>query len=509
MTVIFSAYHVLGYFLIFLLLLFYKRKPRLPLPPGPRKLPLLGNLLDFPASFEWETFQAWGKKYHSDILHLSAAGRSLIILNSVDAARDLLERRSAIYSSRSKLTIINDFMGFSWLFVFMPYGPKWKERRRLFQRHFHPSNDEIHKGKEVHYARRLLLQILETPESYMQHVRHSIGGILHSIAYGGETKPFNDPFVETAEEVSKYLSDGAVTATMIVEIVPFLLPILPYILPAWPLRKSRKQLKELGSKFRDDPFDHVKRLMSDGAAQPSFVSRALETPENGNTQHEIIKDVAALVFIGGSSTMNATLHTFFLAMLCFPDAQFKAQEEIDRVVGRGRLPEFSDQSHLPYLAALLKEVYRWRPAGPVAVPHFLENDDEYSGYHIPGQSIVMANVWAMLHDENTYPEPSCFKPDRFLKNGLLNAAIRDPATVSFGFGRRICPGAHIAESTIWIMAASILSTLQITPALDDHGIQIEPTIEYRPGVTCEPVPFKCTIQPRHDAVESLIRATIE
>ena len=107
--------------------LFYKRsrmKATPPLPPGPRKLPLLGNLFDFPSSFEWQTFQKWGKQYSlsdfslsiplidlmisldSDILHLRAAGTSLIILNSVKAANDLMEKRSSLYSGRYATSLL-------------------------------------------------------------------------------------------------------------------------------------------------------------------------------------------------------------------------------------------------------------------------------------------------------------------------------------------------------------------------------------------------------------------
>ncbi|KAF8912053.1 cytochrome P450 [Gymnopilus junonius] len=494
-----------------------KHKLNLPLPPGPRKLPLLGNLLDLPTSFEWETFQVWGKKYDSRIIHTSVAGQSVIILNSLQAARDLLEKRSSTYSDRPKFAVVNKLqviMGLSWLAVFMRYGPEWRDRRRLFQRYFHPSNEKIHKPKEVYHTRLLLLQILESPNNYMDHVRHCVGGLLYSISYGSQTKALNDPFLNAAEEVAHNLSDGATTATMVVDIFPFLLrmPFLLFLLFGSTFSKSRKEWKEIGNRFRDDPFHHAQRLMREGTAEPSFISDALENvrlSEDENAQHAIIKDVAGIVIIGGSSTTSAFIHTFFLAMLCFPNAQRKAQEELDRVIGRGRLPDFGDEPELPYLDALLKEVHRWRPSGPLGVPHLSGNEDEYNGYRIPEQSIVLANIWAMFHDKDAYPEPESFKPERFLKDGRLDPSVHDPSTAAFGFGRRICPGAHIAQSMAWITAASILSVFRISPATDGKGQVIEPTIEFRSAVTCQPVPFKCRIEPRHDAAERLIRTSIE
>jgi cytochrome P450 len=88
-----------------------------------------------------------------------------------------------------------------------------------------------------------------------------------------------------------------------------------------------------------------------------------------------------------------SLLTFLLAMLLFPEAQEKAQEELDKVVGLGRLPEYEDRERLPYTNALCKEVLRWHPVAPFSIPHRVTQDDVFGGYFIPTGSIVLGNTW--------------------------------------------------------------------------------------------------------------------
>jgi cytochrome P450 len=74
-------------------------------------------------------------------------------------------------------------------------------------------------------------------------------------------------------------------------------------------------------------------------------------------------------------------------MTICPDAQRKAQEELDVIVGSDRLPDYEDWDSLPYTEALLREVLRWRPVLPLGVAHAITDDDVFKGYLIPkGQS---------------------------------------------------------------------------------------------------------------------------
>lgn len=147
----------------------------------------------------------------------------------------------------------------------------------------------------------------------------------------------------------------------------------------------------------------------------------------------------------------SAIYSFFLAMTLFPHVQKRAQEEIDAVVGSDRLPSFGDRPNLPYVEALVQEVFRWNPVAPLGtlpavcarpgndrvlgVPHRLMEDDIYEGYLIPKGSIVIANIWQMLHDPSVYANPLEFDPTRYLPWGGGEAAP-DPREICFGFGRR-------------------------------------------------------------------------
>ncbi|OJT11861.1 O-methylsterigmatocystin oxidoreductase [Trametes pubescens] len=171
-----------------------------------------------------------------------------------------------------------------------------------------------------------------------------------------------------------------------------------------------------------------------------------------------------------------------MAMACYPEVQLKAREELDAVVGPNRLPTFEDRDSLPYLTAVAKECLRWQSVVPLGIPHRSLADDEYKGYFIPAGSAIIANLWAFSRDPRMYPDPERFNPERFLKDGKINPAVQDPNTFVFGYGRRICPGRHFAEASLFIMIASVLHTLAIDQAVDEHGNTIQPVAKMTYGV---------------------------
>ncbi|KAJ7232413.1 cytochrome P450, partial [Mycena rebaudengoi] len=153
----------------------------LALPPGPKKLPLFGNLFGMPTKFEWETFTKWSKELGSDIIHLSVAGKSIIILSSVDVVFDLLDQRSAIYSDRPRSIMVNELMGFEFAFGTMRYGDTWREHRRSFHSAFHLSLPTFPSSTGKRESRFLQRLLENSDDEIMNHIKHLNGALIMSI----------------------------------------------------------------------------------------------------------------------------------------------------------------------------------------------------------------------------------------------------------------------------------------------------------------------------------------
>ncbi|KAF9257841.1 cytochrome P450 [Marasmius fiardii PR-910] len=533
--------HLALFILVCLLTCIYWRtrsRSSLPLPPGPPKLPIVGNLLQLRNATlpDHETYLKWGKRYGSDILHIDAAGVSVIMINSAEVVAELLEKRSRIYSSRHVLApapMVCDLMGWEWNFGFKPGWLASTSTYLSSDLQFNscaavpPSRAEGYPSTPTSVARKtgrlyfsfetvscpLLIHPFSLREPHYRYVHpfffdlhiHAASVVL-SVAYGLDIKQEKDPYVAIADAALNPLLEALVPGKYLVDSFPMLKHVPPWI-PGAGFQHKAKESKDLATTMVNKPFDDGKTLMETQGV-PSFIASAIQNINDEKSpaqQEQVIREAAGSMYLAGADTTVSAISIFVLAMLYAPQAQFKAQEELDRVVPPGRLPDFTDQAELPYVTALVKESLRWKNVTPLGLPHYLEVEDEYNGYRIPANSLVFGNVWAILHDESLYPKPFEFKPERFLVEGKLSfEKTRDPTFAAFGFGRRVCPGRHMAEASIWIAVASILKIFHISKAVDEHGNTIEPTYECRSVVVTEPLPFKCSIRPRSTEAEQLV-----
>ncbi|OCH90228.1 CyP450 monooxygenase [Obba rivulosa] len=476
----------------------------LPLPPGPKPLPLVGNILDIPTAYQWLTYAEWSKTY-GNIVHVKFFGKSLIILGSAKHAFDLFEKRSSLYSDRPMFHMLF-LMGFDWAFTLMPYGSWWRRHRRLFHQYFNSTNVAGFESLQVSEVRQLLRNLQEDPENYIRHIRHAMGSLIIRVVYGVKDDELVGVNQRAMESVAQTMNPGSFW----VDIMPFLKHI-PAWFPGAGFQRKAREWRSDGLAARDMGFAAAKHAISqhDSVAMQSIVADMLERissldPMQQKEESEIAEDVAAVSYIAGADTVISSISSFFLAMVHYPEVQAKAYAELMDVVGPHRLPEFADRDSLPYINAIVKESLRWQPVLPLGVAHATIEDDEYEGYLIPKGSIVMANSWAILHDPEEYPDPERFFPDRFVKDGRLNAAVRDPSTAAFGYGRRICPGRYFADNLLFITFASILHAFTINPPLGPDGKPALPDVKMTSGSLSFPVPFNCIIEPRSSLTAALI-----
>ena len=163
-----------------------------------------------------------------------------------------------------------------------------------------------------------------------------------------------------------------------------------------------------------------------------------------------------------------------LAMVAYPETQARAHAELDAIVGRARLPTFADYPRLPYIRAMVKEVLRWRPAGPLGVPHRSTEDDWYEGMFIPKGTICLANLWHMNRDPEIFRKNADrFDPARYLDVSEDNAPggsyIKEQGHFSFGFGRRSCVARHMANNSLFINFAVMLWANKLERKKDASG----------------------------------------
>ena len=162
-------------------------------------------------------------------------------------------------------------------------------------------------------------------------------------------------------------------------------------------------------------------------------------------------------------------------MLAYPETQARAQAELDAVVGRARLPTFADYPLLPYTRAMVKEILRWRTVAPLGLPHRITEDDWYEGMFIPKGTICISNIWHMNRDPEIYGENAAhFDPARHLDTSVdIAPGPSDAATkeghVSYGFGRRLCPGRYVANNSLFIDIAIMLWAMKIERMKDASG----------------------------------------
>ncbi|KAI9448700.1 cytochrome P450 [Lactarius psammicola] len=322
-----------------------------------------------------------------------------------------------------------------------------------------------------------------------------------SYVYGYDLKE-NDNIIVAPVQLSQVISHFVYPEALV-----NFLPSLRHI-PSWVPWLSYEPLaqlgKELGRRTMNEPIDFA---VSSLAREQLLEVESLNGPQR-QRQEDVVKGALGSMYISGVDSTASSMASLFVVLTLYPDVQRRAQAQIDSVISRDRLPTFEDRSRLPYIEAICKELLRWQVVSPQGVPHASTEDGVYRGLFIPKGSLVVTNIWAILHNPDLFPDPETFKPGRFLNE---DGTFRDDPTISlaFGAGKRICPGRHLAEATLFTVTASVLSVFNVTKAKDENGheIPVTPAMQ-NDAIASHPVKFECAINPRDKVAEDLIKVNV-
>ncbi|PHH62995.1 hypothetical protein CDD81_6420 [Ophiocordyceps australis] len=523
--------------LILLVILYHIRPPpRHPLPPGPKPLPLLGNIAHLPPR-NTPDYLHWLKlKDYGPLTSLRILGTTLIVIHDAAMAVDLLDRMAGVASDRPQMVFAQDLCGMGRFLVLRNWDVAARRQRRFMNQQLGP------RAVAAQYRRvqesevlKLLVRILHEPENAMEHFKtqvccsHSWGfktrgttnttrmnsfstSVILKITYGYTVESARpDPLIGLIGQAQDNFAHVLDSPWWLVQVLPSLAR-LPSSLPGMAFLKTAQRYKGFIDAVIDVPYQFATRQMDKTAAPPTYVSETLHQALQGAEfksgydlayMESVVKESAASIYGAGAETTPCNLAIFVLAMLQYPQVQQRAQQEIDSVIGPHRLPTADDQSSLPYTNAIVKETLRWFPVIPSAAVHVTTSEIVYKGYSIPKGAYLLPMIWWFTHDPSVHRNPAHFDPERFLPP----RHEPDPAKVVFGYGRRKCPGIHLSQASLFLSVACILATSKISKAVDSQGRELEAELKARPGLVCHPEPFPYAISPRSASHIDLIRKT--
>lgn len=379
-----------------------------------------------------------------------------------------------------KVLIVKGSMGWGHTLTFLRWGPQFKLHRRLFQTTFTRSAIKAFEPMQTQEARRAARSLLRAPEDWRDTTLLFTTSVIFRIAYGQTVHSKASPYTAMAHAANDATTGGGVAGSSVVDAFPLARWFLPSRLsPALHhARRSRAAIQTI----HDVPWANNLRDIEAGTATPSFMrthlARWVEAERSGAPREATLADLkgaTAAVFIAGGNSTWGTVVGAMLFLTKYPEAQARVHAEVDAVVGSDRLPGFEDRPRLRYLEHFLNEAMRVLPLNPLVIPHRSLRDDVYEGMFIPAGTVVFANTKAMSSNPATYRDPDRFDPGRYDRG--------EPYPVgNFGFGRRRCPGNHLALASVYIFLATLLAVFELEKVVDEKGQVVEPEAALRVGL---------------------------
>ncbi|KAM3850527.1 cytochrome P450 2K1-like [Diretmus argenteus] len=460
-------------------------------PPGPRPLPLLGNLLQLDLQRPYNTLCELSKRY-GPVFTVYFGPSKVVVLAGYQAVKQALVNHAEEFGDRHITPVSYDLnQGHGILFA---NGDSWREMRRFalsnlrdFGMGKKTAEDKI--LEECHH----LIKELEKHEGNAFDttcpMNYAASNIISSIMYGSRFDYADPRFQCMVHRTNENIRLVGSAAIQLYNIFPRL--------ATW-IQNRTLVLKNAEMNYRDIS-DLVKRLKETLNPQmfrgvvDSFLTRKQKDEDSGvmdSHYHEknLIFTIGNL-FAAGTETTGTTLRWGLLLMAKYPQEQDQVQEELSRVIG-SRQVRVEDRKNLPYTDAVIHETQRLANIVPMAIPHKTSQDVTFQDYFIRKGTTVFPLLTSVLHDDSVWESPHMFNPGHFLNEH--GAFVKKDAFMPFSAGRRACLGESLARMELFLFFASLLQRFSFTPpcGVTEDELDLTPAV----GFTLNPAPHNlCAI----------------
>lgn len=457
-------------------------------PSGPPRFPLLGSYLVLLMVNYRHLHRAavrLGQFYRTKILGIYLGDFPSIVVNDLAIAKEVLARSE--FDGRSDLFLARmRERNFQRRGIFFTDGPHWKEQRRFVLRHlrdygFGRRFDELE--AETRSELMTLLDVLRYGPKF-EHERlfakdgcvkcpDAFYGLLGNVYFQvicGERFQRKDmaQLYETGRHAINFQQKGDDYGTI--------LSYLPCLKDYFPEATNYRILREVNNRLNDLIEAMVQKYLAsyDENHMRCFLDRYIyemkqSKPLEGDAftfQYDqlvmILWDMLLPTLSGSAIQLSMLLERLLLN----PRVATKVQQELDGVVGHGRLPTLDDRVNLPYAEATLREALRIDTLVPSGISHVALEDTKLCGYDIPKGCFVMLSLDVINNQREFWGDPENFRPERFLdESGKLS--LKKDISVPFGGGKRLCVGETFSRNTLFLMFTALMQNFNIKPRPGD------------------------------------------
>lgn len=432
------------------------------LPPGPTPLPLIGNLLQISPS---RTLQSLLKlrDVYGPVFTVYLGTRRVVVLCGHAAVREALVEHAEEFAGRGRMpTVEKTFNGHG---VVFSNGERWKQLRRFsltVLRDFGMGRKSI-EGRIQEEAEFLLQELRNTqgkPFDPTYLLSRAVSNVICSIVFGNRFDYQDAEFLALLRMINESFRELSTPWAQLYDMNETLLQFVP-----GPHNKIYNLLEGMRRFIARRVRANADTL--DPSCPRDFIDCFLlqmeKEKENPASEFNIknLELTTLNLFFAGTETVSSTLRYGFVLLMKHPAVLEKVHEEIDRVIGRDRVPNVEDRSRMPYTDAVIHEIQRVSDLIPMNVPHTVTRDTVFRGYLLPKGTDVYPLLSTALHDPAMFKHPHTFSPENFLdESGRFK---KNDAFVPFSSGKRVCLGESLARMELFLFLTTILQNLRLQP----------------------------------------------